>query len=211
MRNFPIVPDGWIYLIGLGFITLLIFFWKSYAALIPFILFIFVGFFFRNPKRDIPLQPDLVVSPADGVVMSVEKVIENRYIQAEAIRIRIFLNIFNVHVNRAPVAGTVGFQEYRPGKFLAAYKNEAAQLNEQNLVGFQDGDFRVLVSQIAGLIARRVVSWVKPGDTLQRGERFGLIKFGSCTEVYLPSNVQVEVKKGDRVKGGETIIGRVIR
>lgn len=211
MRNFPIVPDGWIYLIGLGFITLLIFFWKSYAALIPFILFIFVGFFFRNPKRDIPLQPDLVVSPADGVVMSVEKVIENRYIQAEAIRIRIFLNIFNVHVNRAPVAGTVGFQEYRPGKFLAAYKNEAAQLNEQNLVGFQDGDFRVLVSQIAGLIARRVVSWVKPGDTLQRGERFGLIKFGSCTEIYLPSNVQVEVKKGDRVKGGETIIGRVIR
>jgi phosphatidylserine decarboxylase len=211
LRNFPIVPDGWIYLIGLGFITLLIFFWKSYAALIPFILFIFVGFFFRNPKRDIPLQPDLVVSPADGVVMSVEKVIENRYIQAEAIRIRIFLNIFNVHVNRAPVAGTVGFQEYRPGKFLAAYKNEAAQLNEQNLVGFQDGDFRVLVSQIAGLIARRVVSWVKPGDTLQRGERFGLIKFGSCTEIYLPSNVQVEVKKGDRVKGGETIIGRVIR
>lgn len=211
MRNFPIVPDGWIYLIGLGFITLLIFFWKSYAALIPFILFIFVGFFFRNPKRDIPLQPDLVVSPADGVVMSVEKVIENRYIQAEAIRIRIFLNIFNVHVNRTPVAGTVGFQEYRPGKFLAAYKNEAAQLNEQNLIGFQDGDFRVLVSQIAGLIARRVVSWVKPGDTLQRGERFGLIKFGSCTEVYLPSNVQVEVKKGDRVKGGETIIGRVIR
>jgi phosphatidylserine decarboxylase len=211
LRNFPIVPDGWIYLIGLGFITLLIFFWKSYAALIPFILFIFVGFFFRNPKRDIPLQPDLVVSPADGVVMSVEKVIENRYIQAEAIRIRIFLNIFNVHVNRTPVAGTVGFQEYRPGKFLAAYKNEAAQLNEQNLIGFQDGDFRVLVSQIAGLIARRVVSWVKPGDTLQRGERFGLIKFGSCTEVYLPSNVQVEVKKGDRVKGGETIIGRVIR
>jgi phosphatidylserine decarboxylase len=187
LRNFPIVPDGWIYLIGLGFITLLIFFWKSYAALIPFILFIFVGFFFRNPKRDIPLQPDLVVSPADGVVMSVEKVIENRYIQAEAIRIRIFLNIFNVHVNRTPVAGTVGFQEYRPGKFLAAYKNEAAQLNEQNLIGFQDGDFRVLVSQIAGLIARRVVSWVKPGDTLQRGERFGLIKFGSCTAIAAPA------------------------
>lgn len=211
MRSFPIVPDGWIYLIGLGCITILIYFWKAYVAIIPLILFIFVGFFFRNPKRDIPLQPDLVVSPADGVVMSVEKVIENRYIQAEAIRIRIFLNIFNVHVNRTPVAGTVGFQEYRPGKFLAAYKNEAAQLNEQNLIGFQDGDFRVLVSQIAGLIARRVVSWVKPGDTLQRGERFGLIKFGSCTEVYLPSNVQVEVKKGDRVKGGETIIGRVIR
>lgn len=211
MRNFPIVPDGWIYLISLGFITILIFFWNSYVAIIPFILFIFVGFFFRNPKRDIPLQPDVVVSPADGVVMSVEKVIENRYIQGEATRIRIFLNIFNVHVNRTPVAGTVGFQEYRPGKFLAAYKNEAAQLNEQNLIGFQDGDFRVLVSQIAGLIARRVVSWVKPGDTLQRGERFGLIKFGSCTEVYLPSNVQVEVKKGDRVKGGETIIGRVIR
>jgi phosphatidylserine decarboxylase len=208
MQSFPIVREGWVYLLFLGIITAGVFLWQPIAAIIPLILLLFVGFFFRNPERVIPGQNGLVVSPADGVVMSVEEVFESRYLQAEATRVSIFLNIFNVHVNRAPIAGTVEYQHYQPGKFLPAYKVEAAQLNEQNLIGIKQGEMRILTSQIAGLIARRVVSWVKPGDVLQRGERIGLIKFGSCTELYLPKSIQIEVRKGDQVKGGETIIGR---
>lgn len=208
MRNFPIVRDGWVYLIVLGIITAGVFLWQPLAAIIPLTLFLFVGFFFRNPGRTIPTQEGLVVSPADGVVMSVDRVFEDRYLQGEAIRVSIFLNVFNVHVNRAPIAGTVEFQHYQPGKFLPAYKAEAAQINERNLVGIQQGERRILTSQIAGIIARRVVSWVKPGDFLKQGERFGLIKFGSCTELYLPEGIQIKVQQGDRVKGGETVIGR---
>ncbi len=208
MRNFPIVRDGWVYLIVLGIITVLIFFWQPFAAIIPLSLLLFVGFFFRNPERVIPAQSGLVVSPADGVVMCVDKVWEDRYLLAEVTRVSIFLNVFNVHVNRAPIAGVVEYQHYQPGKFIAAYRVEAAQINEQNLIGIKQGEMRILTSQIAGLIARRVVSWVKPGDVLERGERFGLIKFGSCTELYLPEGIQIEVRKGDQVKGGETIIGR---
>lgn len=211
MRSFPIVPEGWTYLLVLGVITVGIFIWKPYAAVIPLILLIFVGFFFRNPERAVPTQIGLVVSPADGVVMNVDKVLEDRYLHSEATRVSIFLNVFNVHINRSPIAGTIEYQQYQPGQFLPAYKEQASKVNEQNLIGIQNGELRILTSQIAGLIARRVVSWVKPGDALQRGERFGLIKFGSCTELYLPNSVQVEVKKGDRVKGGETIIGRVVR
>ncbi|NLK50976.1 MAG: phosphatidylserine decarboxylase family protein [Syntrophomonadaceae bacterium] len=210
MKNAPIVPDAWLYLFILGTITVVTFIFYSYLALIPLILFLFIGFFFRNPQRKIPEQPALIISPADGLVMSVETVKEERYLHSEAIKVSIFLNIFNVHVNRAPIAGKVEYQEYRSGKFLPAYKSEAAAVNEQNLLGLKNNDFKVLVIQIAGLVARRVVSWVKPGDFLEQGERFGLIKFGSCTELYLPLKVKIEVKKGDRVRGGETIIGRVI-
>jgi phosphatidylserine decarboxylase len=211
MRSFPIVPDGWVFILILGIITAFFFIWKPYLAIIPLILLIFVGFFFRNPEREIPTQIGLVVSPADGVVMNVEQVWEDRYLKSEATRVRIFLNVFNVHINRSPIAGTIEYQEYQPGKFIPANREEAAQVNEQNLIGIQNEELRILIRQIAGLVARRVVSWVNPGDNLDRGERFGLIKFGSCTELYLPNNVQVEVKKGDRVKGGETIIGRVVR
>lgn len=210
-RDFPIVPDGWLYISLLIIITGLVFLWNPYLSLLPLFLLLGVAFFFRNPDRNIPLQPDTIVSPADGKVMSVEKIIEDSFFQAEVTRIRIFLSIFNVHINRSPIDGTVVYQEYRSGKFLPAFQEEAAIKNEQNLVGMQNDDFRILVNQIAGIIARRVVSWVKPGDSLKKGERFGLIKFGSCTEIYVPVNVKVEVKKGDQVKGGETIIGRVIR
>ncbi len=128
---------------------------------------------------------------------------------AESIRIRIFLSIFNVHVNRSPIAGKVIFRYYRPGKMLPAYKSQASELNEKNYLGIENKNFRILVTQVTGFIARRIVCWVNEGDEISRGERFGLIKFGSCTELFLPNDVKILEKQGDKVTGGQSILGRV--
>jgi phosphatidylserine decarboxylase len=141
--------------------------------------------------------------------MDVERVFEERFFKGESIRIRIFLGIFNVHVNRSPMKGDVVFRAYREGKMLPAFKGHASELNEKNYIGIQNEHLRILVTQVTGFIARRIVCWVNDGDTLSRGERFGLIKFGSCTEIFLPPDVEVTVSTRDKVRGGETIIGRV--
>jgi phosphatidylserine decarboxylase precursor-related protein len=180
-----------------------------WLVIIPGLLFLFVLFFFRNPERIIPGDELSLVSPADGVVMDVERVYEDKFMLGESIRIRIFLSIFNVHVNRSPMAGKVVFQAYRPGKMLPAFKSHASELNEKNYIGIENINIRILVTQVTGFIARRIVCWLKEGDELGRGERFGLIKFGSCTELFLPCNVKILVKQGDKVIGGQSILGRV--
>jgi phosphatidylserine decarboxylase len=180
-----------------------------WLIIIPGLFFIFVLFFFRNPERLIPVDELSLVSPADGVVMDVERVYEDKFMQEESIRIRVFLSIFNVHVNRSPMAGKVVFRAYRPGKMLPAFKSHASELNEKNYIGIENQNLRILVTQVTGFIARRIVCWVNEGDELGRGERFGLIKFGSCTELFLPSNVNVLVTQGDKVVGGQSILGRV--
>jgi phosphatidylserine decarboxylase len=166
-----------------------------------FILAAFVCYFFRNPDRRIPEATNLVVSPADGKVVKISRADNGEQ------SISIFLNIFNVHVNRSPISGDLEHLEYKRGKFKAAYDDEASRVNEQNILTIQGPDIRVVVRQIAGLIARRVVCWKKPGSKLQRGELFGLIRFGSRVDVVVPGKVRILVKIGDRVRGGCSILG----
>lgn len=209
MKQYPISRDGWAYLAILLVLMIICYIIWPWLIIIPGLFFLFVLFFFRNPERIIPGDEMSLVSPADGVVMDIERVYEDKFIMRESIRIRIFLSIFNVHVNRSPMAGKVSFRSYRPGQMLPAFKSHASELNEKNFIGIENQNLRILVTQVTGFIARRIVCWVNEGDELERGERFGLIKFGSCTELFMPSDVKVLVAQGDKVIGGQTILGRV--
>lgn len=171
---------------------------------------LFVGWFFRNPSRKIPKGERVVVSPGDGAVVAIEEEFEHRFLKTQAKRISIFLNVFNVHINRMPVGGTVKDIVYQPGQFMAANKTGASTGNEQNAVMLERADgIRVLCVQIAGLIARRIVCWVAPGERVETGERFGLIRFGSRMDLYLPPDSVLRVKVGDRVKGGSSIVAEL--
>jgi phosphatidylserine decarboxylase len=187
----------------LALAVLCIWFGLSVAALALLFLAAFVGYFFRNPAREIPAGDNLIVSPADGKVVRVASLPEGQGIS-------IFLNIFDVHVNRAPIGGELEQVEYRRGRFKAAFDEEASRVNEQNILSIRGQRIRVVVKQIAGLIARRVVCWKRPGHFLERGELFGLIRFGSRVDVILPKEVKLLVKVGDRVKGGSSVIGELI-
>jgi phosphatidylserine decarboxylase len=139
--------------------------------------------------------------------MTVSEIYEPDFLKSKAIKISIFLSIFNVHINRSPINGIVKFTSYRPGKYLPAFKSHASEINERNTVAIEGKKAKVLVHQLTGFIARRIVCWVKEGDNLEAGERFGLIKFGSCTELIVPADVDIRVNPGSKVKGGKTIIG----
>ncbi len=190
-------------------ITILVYLWQPLFAIIPGILTIGSALFFRDPHREISDDQRTIVSPADGKVMGVEVVKEDEFFKTEVKKITIFLSIFDVHINRSPIEGEVTHVRYSKGKFLAAYKENVGSVNERNQIFIKGKNYSVLVVQIAGLIARRIVCRVQPGSKLQKGERLGLIRFGSCTELYVPKNVKILVEKGSRVKGGETIIGEV--
>ncbi len=209
MRQYPISRDGWLYLAIAAVLMALAYWTWPWLVVLPGILFFFILFFFRNPERDIPTDELTLVSPADGVVMDVERVLEDQFLGGESIRVRIFLSVFNVHVNRSPMAGKVVFRAYRPGKMIPAFKSHASELNEKNYVGIQNKHLQILVTQVTGFIARRIVCWVNKEDVLFKGERFGLIKFGSCTEIFVPTNVAIMVSPGDKVRGGVSVIGRV--
>ncbi len=210
MVKTPVVKEGYIYIGALILITFVVAIAvDSYWAIIPGVLATFVTFFFRNPNRQVPEGCDLVVSPADGMVMGVTEIFEDQFLNAPGKKVTIFLSVFDVHVNRSPIAGEIKFQQYTCGRFRPAYKESVGCENERHSIGLENDCMRVVVTQIAGLIARRIVSWVTLGDKLQTGERYGLIKFGSCTEVVVPEAVEILVKKGDRVKGGVTVIGRI--
>jgi phosphatidylserine decarboxylase len=178
-----------------------------YLALLLVLLAGFVAFFFRNPERAVAPDPNLVLSPADGHVSLVKPKDANN--PATGNVVSIFLSVFDVHVNRTPIAGRITAVTYRPGKFLNALNQRASSENEQNIITVQNERLTVTFSQIAGVIARRIVCWKKIGDTLAPGERIGLIKFGSRTDLFLPPEVEILVKKGDRVLGGKTIIGKI--
>jgi phosphatidylserine decarboxylase len=165
------------------------------------ILAAFTCFFFRNPDRCIPEGTNLIVSPADGKVVKISRMDDGQQ------TISIFLSIFNVHVNRSPITGELQQLEYKRGKFRAAFEEEASRVNEQNILTIAGQDIRIVVRQIAGLIARRVVCWRKTGHRLQRGELFGLIRFGSRVDVVLPAQVRVLVNVGDKVRGGSSVLG----
>ena len=161
--------------------------------------------FFRDPERFIPTTPNAVLAPADGRVMGVEDTVDP--FVGQAVRVSIFLSPLDVHVNRAPIAGLVVDTAYTPGRFLAAYDPDAGELNERCAVRLQGENARVTVVQIAGVVARRIVCRVGSGDKLAAGARFGMIRFGSRTDCYMPRGTEVRVSPGDRVRGGETVIG----
>jgi phosphatidylserine decarboxylase len=197
--------DAFPSLIPLLILTVLFGAYGSKATAIVFlILSLFIAFFFRDPERKIPDDPSVVVSPADG------KVVEILQLADGTTRISIFLSIFNVHINRAPVDGIIESTQYSPGKFKPAFDSSASAENEQNVLVIDHGSYKIRVSQIAGILARRIVCWKKTGESVQKGERFGLIKFGSRVDLTLPVNVIPSVKMGDRVKGGSTVMGRAV-
>jgi len=197
------IRDAYLFIVPvLALAALCVWFGLSAAAVPLLLLAAFVSYFFRNPAREIPAGEDLIVSPADGKVVKVASLPEGQSIS-------IFLNIFDVHVNRAPIRGELERVEYRRGRFKAAYDEQASRVNEQNVLTIRGRRIRVVVKQIAGLIARRVVCWKRPGHFLERGELFGLIRFGSRVDVILPNEVKLLVKVGDRVKGGSSVIGEV--
>jgi len=166
--------------------------------------------FFRDPARTIPEGRDLVVAPADGRVVAVEPEPPEPGEEAPRVRVSIFLSLFDVHINRSPVAATVDRVQYTPGSFLPAFQDKASQRNEQNRIDLFDGDRRLTMVQIAGLVARRIVCRARPGDQVARGQRIGLIKFGSRVDLYLPRTIELRVQVGDRVRGGNSVIGHLV-
>ena len=203
-HNELIAKEGWVFLFPPLVLSLLSFLlnWPLWITVVLAVLGAYVAYFFRNPYRQIPTEPGGIVSPADGKVVGVHRLEDGRHL------ITIFLNVFNVHVNRSPIEGTIEEVEYSKGKFLAAYKEEASKVNERNRLLIKDGDFAVEVTQIAGLIARRIVCWVAPSQTLTRGQRFGLIRFGSRMDVVLPAECAVLVQPGQKIAGGSHLIAR---
>jgi phosphatidylserine decarboxylase len=199
------VRDGYFYALGLGAVAAIL--WKLthfYSlATIPLLLAAFFLWFFRDPAREIPTEPGQVVSPGDGVVTEAEWI---ETVSGSRLRLSIFLNVFDVHVNRSPVGGTVKVVEFREGGFLNAMKPESVLTNEQTMVVIDAGGYDVSFKQIAGLLARRIVCNVKVGDRVERGQRVGLIKFGSRVDVLMPAEANLKVKMGSRVKGGSTVL-----
>ncbi|HNX77290.1 MAG TPA: phosphatidylserine decarboxylase family protein [Candidatus Rifleibacterium sp.] len=169
----------------------------------------FTLYFFRDPERKIPDGDCLILAPADGKIVGIDSVEHVPFLDGPAKRVSIFLSIFDVHINRSPIKGKVAYRHYTPGEFLAAFEPKASINNEQNAVGIEDAEgYRILVKQIAGLVARRILCWKNPGELVAAGERFGLIRFGSRTEIYMPLDAQVEVRLGQRVQGGASVIAR---
>ena len=211
------VKDGYPWVLvplaaGLAAGLLYLLFWPALPllalALVLLLLAAFMAYFFRDPQRAVPSEAGLVVSPADGKVTRVEKLAGAGPDSPTVVSI--FLSPFDVHVNRAPIAGEVIDVTYTKGRFIAATSDNASLVNEQSALTIKGEKMTVVCKQIAGVLARRIVCWSRPGDSLELGERFGLIKFGSRTDLVLPRQVEVLVKVGERVSGGVTIIGRYL-
>lgn len=178
-------------------------------AFVLLLLALWVAYFFRDPERTGQRGASLVVSPADGKLIMITEVDEPQFIKGRAIRLSIFMNVFNVHVNRYPVDGVVRYIHYNKGKFLNAAAEKSSLENEQMSVGIDSGKYRIMVRQIAGLIARRIVTYSKPGEPVKQGSRMGIIRFGSRVDVFLPPGTKVEAKLGDATLAGVTILGEL--
>lgn len=178
-----------------------------FIAIISFIFVIFLLFFFRDPEREVPEGKNLVLAPADGKVILIKPFDNLEFMDGGGTLVSVFMSVFDVHVNRVPISGVVKYFKYNPGRFSPAFKDKASQENEQTELGLENEYGKVVLKQIAGIIARRIVCKLKPGDSVRAGERFGMIRFGSRLDLFLPENVQIKVKLNHRVRAGETIIG----
>jgi phosphatidylserine decarboxylase len=208
MRLQTLAEARWIFAILLLLIVAS-WFVSPWLTLLFVLLTIYTFAFFRDPERIAPGDAKDVVAAADGTVTDIVEVDEPEVVKATMRRVGIFLSVFNVHTNRMPVDGRVVYREHRKGLFLDARKPECSEKNESMTWAFQNSNATIVVRQLTGAIARRIVGWARVGDELKRGERFGMIRFGSRTEVYLPLNASVIVKVGDKVAGGHTIIARL--
>jgi phosphatidylserine decarboxylase len=208
-QNSVIAKQGFPFIIPLALVVVLCALLGSpWVASFFFLLTVFVIWFFRNPERKTPQEENLVISPADGKVIKIEEVTWNEFLSGPSKKISIFMNVFNVHVNRMPYSGKVSNISYRKGKFFSANLDKASVLNEKNSVLIRTEDGRqILTEQIAGLIARRIVCWVHVDEHVNKGDRFGLIRFGSRVDVSVPADTVISVKIGDKVNAGETPLG----
>ncbi len=210
-QHMPLAREGYPFIVLTGFITLIF----SLTGPVPFaftglVCTIFVVYFFRDPARVVPEDPDVVICPADGKIIAVKEVEDSRFLHERVLKISIFMNVFNAHVNRIPLAGTVEKVFFKPGKFYAADKDKATLHNEYCAVTLATSrGFRYCVVQVAGLIARRIVCRAEPGDVITAGERYGLIRFGSRVDLYLPPDTEPVIALGDKVRAGETILARL--
>ena len=205
----PVAKEGYPFIFIAAFTALL-------AALLNWVIVsvffwaagVFILYFFRDPERVVPDDPRAVVSPADGKVILIEKVTDERFLHDRALKVSIFMNIFNVHVNRIPYDGVVKEIRYQSGQFLAADQERASFENENNAVFLEvEDDRRMVVVQVAGVLARRIVCWAENGDKVRKGMRFGMIRFGSRLDIYLPLSTQIEVEIDQRVVAGQTVLG----
>ena len=208
MRLQTLLEARWIFAILLLLLFTSLFF-SGWLALLFLVLILYTLFFFRDPERSVPADPSAVVAAADGVVRDISEVQETDVLKTKTRRVGIFLSIFDVHTNRAPVDGRIIFRQRREGLCLDARSPECADKNEAMTWAFENPRATIIVRQLTGAIARRIVAWADVGDELEKGARFGMIRFGSRTEVYLPLAANVLVKVGDHVAGGSTIIARL--
>jgi phosphatidylserine decarboxylase len=208
MRLQALWEARWILLI-LALLAVTFGFISTWALWFFFLLVLCTVAFFRDPERAVPTDEDLIVAAADGTVMDIAEVNENEVLKTRTRRVGIFLSIFDVHTNRTPIDGSVIYCRHQPGLFLDARRPDCSEKNESMTWAFENPRVTIVVRQIAGAVARRIVAWAKVGDELKKGERFGMIRFGSRTELYLPLDAEVLVKTGDHVFGGSTVIARL--
>jgi len=208
MRFQTLFEARWIFAI-LVLVALASWLVSGWLSLIFLVLICYTVFFFRDPDRAVPTDPHAVVAAADGTVMDIAEVEETEVLKTKMRRIGIFLSIFDVHTNRAPIGGRVVYREHRQGLCLDARRPDCSEKNEAMTWAFENSRATIVVRQLTGAIARRIVAWSNMGDELKKGDRFGMIRFGSRTEVYLPLNAQPLVKVGDHVLGGSTIMARL--
>jgi phosphatidylserine decarboxylase len=208
-NQWPVAKEGFPFLIPTALITIFLggMGWKVLTFL-GVLFTLFIAFFFRNPKRKIPALQNVILSPADGRIIHLGECEEDHFLRDRALKISIFMSLFDVHINRAPSSGKVLQRSYHPGRFLMANVEKSSLLNERNAITLETEDqAKILLIQIAGFVARRIVCYAKTGDILKKGEIFGLIRFGSRIDLYLPTDVKPMVRVGQHVKGGESIIG----
>jgi phosphatidylserine decarboxylase len=208
MRLQTLWEARWI-LVFLALLTVIFGFVSAWALWFFFLLLLCTIAFFRDPEREVPSVPDVIVAPADGTVMDIVELDEHEVLKAKTRRVGIFLSIFDVHTNRAPIDGRIIYREHREGLCVDARRPECSEKNESMTWAFENPRVTVVVRQITGAIARRIVAWANVGDELKKGERFGMIRFGSRTEIYLPLDAEALVKVGDHVRGGSTIVARL--
>ena len=205
-----IVSEGYKF-IGAALVLAVIFgyFAHPYAALPFVVLACYFAYFFRSPARTIAENEHHILSPADGTVTEISSVGVDDFVGEPCNKIVIFMSVFNVHVNRSPINGEIKLQKYYCGRFRPAYKDEVGFENEHHLIGIDRGDLRITVKQIAGILARRIVSWVTLDDHMKQGDIYGMIRFGSCLEIVMPERAQIRVREGEKVQGGKTVLGRL--
>ncbi len=213
LASFPIHKEGYKFIIIFALVTILIALMSSKLGLIGLVLTLWCIFFFRDPERVIPTEENIIVSPADGVVTLIENGVtapsELNFGDKKWNKMSVFLNVFNVHVNRVPVAGKITQTNYKPGKFLSANDNNASSENERNSIVIKAANgTEIICVQVAGLVARRILSDAKEGQEVKTGDRYGIIRFGSRTDLYFPENVDIKALIGQTMIGGETIIAK---